>query len=454
MTLLLWMACSDAVDSATETDLPPVDSPVDSEPQGCTEQAVLTGDSCVLEAACSWQGDPKSFFGQSFDVGDLDGDGSVDLVVGAPGTASYAGEVVLLSGDGWANRAALWSGEDTSDYVGSDLVVVPDADGDGLADVLVGAMGVDQGELTATGAVVLLNGAGDTLARWDGIEAYDRLGWTVSGGVDLNTDGLSDLWMTGDWRDADDDTGSGAAYLFFGGASGGSVTDADVTLSGVGRASLGQAYAHGDFDGDGAMDTVVSAPYAEGYKGAVYRVSGGALPETLPAPWLVGEASSDAFGYRLAAGDFDGDGVAELAVGAPLNDRHDSAAGAVFVYSGQELVAVWTGEWMDTQAGTGLGVADTDQDGDDELLIGSVSAWRGLATHSGRVYAVDPLVGGTLSDAPLKVHGGGTKDYLGHPVLGADLDGDGRDEVLLGGPYVNNDGAYDVGSLYLFTGQE
>ena len=123
------------------------------------------------------------------------------------------------------------------------------------------------------------------------------------------------------------------------------------------------------------------------------------------------------------------------------------------MYSGQEVVSVWTGEWMDVQAGTGLGTADMDQDGQPELLVGSVSAFRGLATHAGRVYVVDALAGGALGDATTVVHGGGTKDYLGHPILGADVDGDGADDLLLGTAYVNQNGAYDVGSVYLFHGQ-
>ena len=458
MTLLLMMACLEPADSGLtppDDSTPVIDSPVDTQPQGCDARGGVSGEVCVLEAPCSWVGDSRAYFGTAMAVGDLDADGAVELVVGAPGHAGTvgtgAGAVFVLSGDGFPSREALISGPNTSDYFGSDVAIVPDAEGDR---VLVGAMGVDDDAAIGVGAAVLLNGEGTELARWSGVDAYDRVGWTVHSGADHDGDGVADVWLTSDWRDQDDDPGTGSANLFLGGAlNGGSIQDADLTLTGSGRANVGHAYVNGDFDGDGSTDLMVSAPYAEGYKGAVYQVSGGTSPEALPEPWAVGEASSDAFGFRLAAADFDGDGKDELVVGAPLNDRVDNAAGAVFVYSGQEVVSVWTGEWMDVQAGTGLGTADMDQDGQPELLVGSVSAFRGLATHAGRVYVVDALAGGALGDATTVVHGGGTKDYLGHPILGADVDGDGADDLLLGTAYVNQDGAYDVGSVYLFHGQ-
>jgi len=437
-----------------------VDSPVDTQQPGCTDRASVGEDTCVQEAACTWTGSAsKAFFGQAIAAGDVTGDGAMELVVGAPGTtvqldtgSGYgAGRVHVLSGEGWVDQTAVLEGRSSSAYVGSAVAVVPDVDGDGVADILIGAMGEDVIG-SASGAVYLVNGSGDQLARWTGLESYDRAGFEVHGGDDVDGDGIADLWVTGDFKAADDGLGPGAAYLLLGGQLvDGSLADADAVLQGNGQSSLGQAYASGDFDGDGYVDTMISAPYAEAYRGAVYRVPGGALPQALPDAWIEGVASSDAFGWRLAAGDFDGDGELDLAVGAPLNDQTDNAAGAVFVYTDDE-VAVWTGEWMESQAGSGLGAGDLDGDGSDELFIGAVATWRGLATKSGRVYVVDGQ-GGALGDAPLQVHGNSSKDYLGHPITSADLDGDGAEDLLLGTAYANRDQAYDVGSVYLFFGQ-
>ena len=157
MSLLLLLACPEPADSGLESRLDspadsPVDSLVDTAPSGCTDRVSVGPDTCVQEAGCIWTGAAsKAFFGQAVTFGDVTGDGAVDLVVGAPGTtvqldsgSGYgAGRVHILTGEGWGEQTDILEGRSSTAYVGSAVAVVPDVDGDGVADMLIGAMGED-----------------------------------------------------------------------------------------------------------------------------------------------------------------------------------------------------------------------------------------------------------------------------------------------------------------------
>ena len=479
---MIWLliACRGGDDPVT--DAPPAETAVDSqadtqdsdpvEPEaGCADERLpLEGEVCVLESPCTWTGGHSyGYFGMSLDAGDLDGDGRDDLVVGEPGHRpeglTNAGRVVLLSGtqvDEVSDPPELLS-EVSDAYLGNAVAVVGDANGDGVADLLVGQMGLSEGESFEGGAVLVLGGADfGASASWTGPETYGRAGWAVDG-ADLDGDGLSELIVTGGIRDEDDDVDRGRVYVLKGRESfdDGSLESADTVYVGQGSVEgCGQDLAHGDFDGDGLEDLAIGAPNGAGYDGRVWIVPGGGdeSGEVAMATWehhLDGENTYDAFGYKVAAGDLDGDGVAELIVGAPLNDQADSAAGKVHVFSQGEEIASFTGAWHDFQLGTGVHAGDLDGDGVDELLMGSVNAYRGLVTKGGHTaIATQAELGldvsvATLGDAVL---GGGVKDYSGSQHAIGDFDADGVGDLVVGGGYENHDGAYDVGAVHLFFG--
>lgn len=469
-------------------------------PQGCTQDAnpaPLGPETCVDEAPCRWSGSQTySYFAYALDGGaDLDGDGREDLVVGAPtfDTAAHqdAGLARLISGahleDG-LDPGVSFLGSADGDYAGTALAVLGDVDGDGVGDVVVGARGADDPTFLygEAGSASLLLGASEGFAdttwspaaSWYGERETSRTGTAVGAAGDVDGDGLADLLFGGELRvtdeDGDEDYGPGRVYLVSGRSSGwslgASAATADATFSGEGDSdAAGLAMAGADLDGDAYSDVIIGAPYAGSYRGRVYLYAGG--PDTLQGAfdlaeaevYLQGRATYDTFGWSLAAGDVTGDGVAELAVGAPLNDLSAASAGAVTLYDASDLsggpstLATWNGEADDHQLGMGLTMGrDLDGDGTGDLVMGAVSTWSGLVTKAGTTYVVpggdtwpaDPV---SAAEAAVQVHGAATKDYLGRANTLADLDGDGQADLIVGSGYTN-DGGYDVGTVYLFFG--
>ncbi len=491
ITLLILTGCRDkAADTTTvadsaATDTAPVDSGIVAE-QGCldAESPALSGDICVTAAPCSWSGGQSyEFFGYALDAGeDLDGDGTDEVVVGSLGWDGDGlvdnGRVVVISGGQLSEggQLAALSGTSHGDYLGSAIALIPDATGDGLAELLVGANGMDDGETGEVGAAILLSADLTGVATMLGERAYARAGSALAG-ADLDGDGLAELLITGELKENVDDRESyaiGRVYVVAGrtdGAWPAALADADASLSGEDDDDgAGVGLAAADLDGDGYRDLIIGAPYAA-YTGRVYALPGGAgfsgATSLSDAPIQIsGGSSSDAFGWAVTGGDLTGDGAAELVVGAPLDNTTWGDEGSVTLYGGgpdffsttPTALTTITGEQDDFQLGTGLDASgDINGDGIADLLMGSVSAYSGLATKSGRSYllhgraeGLEAITGAGQSDALL--FGAATKDYVGRANATGDIDGDGDDDLIIGSGYANIQGYYDVGQLYLFFG--
>jgi len=401
-----------------------------------------------------------------------------------------AGRVQLISGasldqaDG--EPQLQLTGMEYAEQLGSGMSMAGDVNGDGQLDLLVGAMGNDA-VLTNAGAAYLLLGPStdwttgtaqaSAAASFLGLNSYGRVGKIMAGGGDTDGDGLHEILLAGDLYTDGDDRSTGCAYLVMGMDTGWSldtsVADAQATFKGTG--SLDQAgmglVLRGDFDGDGYADPALGSPYAASYLGraSVYQGGPGSLAGTVTTEEatvvLGGEGVLDAYGWALAAGDLDGDGADELMVGAPLGDRPYDAAGEVYIYAGATdffegpgLLATLQGSWEDQQFGTSLQLGDLDDDGLADLLVGAVGAYSGIVTKNGRV---DLFLGASTTwaedtsctTAHASFHGAGVKDYLGSSAALGDLNGDGHDDLLLPSAYANVDSAYDVGQLSLFWGE-
>ncbi|MFZ5480713.1 MAG: integrin alpha, partial [Myxococcota bacterium] len=231
---------------------------------------------------------------------------------------------------------------------------------------------------------------------------------------------------TGAWRPRGDGSENDRLYLTSHAAEFRGVAEGDGF--GAAIASLG------DRDGDGLAELLVGAPEAD----AVYLLAGDSLTQggqTAPGDaWLEGEAG-DAFGYATAlAGDLDGDGTPDVAIGAPGRDDHAGAA----VVALDDGTLTLTGERPGDYAGGALaGAGDVDGDGLADLLVG---AWGqdGGATRGGAVYVVlgDALGDGVaLADASATLVSGEAGAYLGSALAGGhDYTGDGLPEVVVAAP--------------------
>jgi len=296
----------------------------------------------------------------------MDGDGRAEVVIGAlghdtPAGAQDAGRVFILSAKTMLGEPGGWSssisGEQFTGQLGYRVRMVGDVNGDNLADVLLGERGYD-GLFDNAGAAHLVLGSADGLpeamaieeldASFVGSSEYARVGVSMAGLGDVNGDGLADLAITGELKEmsgAYEVYREGAVYLVSGRETGWevdtSVEEADGVLIGettAGAAGLG--IAGGDFDGDGYADVAVGAPRAMASQGEVFILPGG--PEALSGEVLLssapvhlqGEFVDALYGWELAAGDVTGDGIADLIIGAPGSDRAYPMAGAAHVILG------------------------------------------------------------------------------------------------------------------------
>jgi hypothetical protein len=339
------------------------------------------------QADASFDGEAAGdFFGHDVaGAGDVNGDGLGDFLIGAyqgRGMQGRAGKAYLYLGRtqaDWGHAAALdgadavFLGERSSDFAGMALAGAGDVDGDGLGDMLIGALGNDAAGREA-GKVYLVRGrrqadwgTGFDLAGADasfqGTEAGLGAGRSVAGAGDVNRDGLADM-LVGAGGQADDaaDGLRGRDYLLLGRSAadwGGAydLAGADTTFSGVPLTdTLGCAVAGaGDVNGDGFDDVLLSAldrdPLSGQYDtGRCYLVLGrqdaarGAVSlaeaeQALDLTRLDGVGPGAATGYSLAGGgDVNGDRLSDVLVGSPRSEQGGQSAGQVDLILGKGMV--------------------------------------------------------------------------------------------------------------------
>ena len=289
----------------------------------------------------------RTFFAASLAVGpDLDGDGTPEVVTGG-NTFAY-----VFSGADGAQLAAFNSRD--PDALFSSAAWVPDVDGDGVGDAALGAPSASNDTGTRTGAVTLISGASfEQIARTALPDAAGeaRFGGTVALLGDTDADGTPELVVSADDEDSSTVPDGGRVYtveLIAG------LAEAPVLLAEGAEASglFGIALAVlDDVDADGVRDLVVTGQ-AQGAR-APFVVSGATGAVLYPVQDPVGVPGADlGIGAGLAGtGDLDGDGVGDFVVGDPVSILPDFRFSAnFFAFSGA------TGALLQS-------VADPDDDG-------------------------------------------------------------------------------------------
>lgn len=346
--------------------------------------------------------------------------------------------------------------------LGVPLAAGADVNGDGIADVLAGDRTYSW-TATYSGAVHALSGLdGRLLWRFDGAKAYDDTGFAVGFCDDVNGDGRAEV-LVGAPRapNGGADPGPGLVYL----ASGADGTPLRVHR-GLGHAYETEYFGWavtglGDQDDDGLGDYAVGAPFGPNWSGAwidagrmvVYSgATGAALAE------LRGSNRDQGLGESLARWrDFDGDGHEELLVGVPGFSGTRRAEGAAYIYSPsrRQVLAVVSGGREAMYLGQVVANAgDLDGDGIADFMCSYPGADVVGLNDNGYAVAISGLTLGRL----WHVTGIKSGDMLGSAIAaGGDLDRDGCEEVLVGvaGRHQGSGGSATVyGSVQVRSGRD
>ena len=378
-------------------------------------------------------------------VGDTNGDGYSDVLVGSPGDDSFgedAGRVVVLSG---LDGALLLDVTHTTpgDQLGVAVSGPGDVNGDGFADLLVGAYRSAVNGFHSGRALVFSGLDGAVLIDIAGPHVEAEFGIGVAGVGDVDGDGVGDFAVGAHHSDEmGDHSGSVRVY------SGASATLLYLFTGDEPTDDLGHVVAAaGDVDADGVPD-IIGGLHDNPDPGQA-RVYSGATGEVLIQ--LDGDMPSDFFGHAVAsAGDVDGDGHDDLLVGAALDDGAALNAGRALLVSGATGLTLreWSGVAANDQLGLWLSTAG-DFDGDgclDQVL--SVPGDDGAGFNAAAARVVSGWDGSVLVDLQ------GVSQGLRFDVVhdgGVDLDGDGRPEVVTGFPYDDVAGV-DTGRVRAWSG--
>jgi len=454
------------------------------------------GETEIYMAASStggWVGDVNySAFGLFIATKDLDGDGKNEIL-----SAIYNLDTDLedvggvryipghLEGDqtSWPEDDGRgWAGVIANAKLGYDLDFAGDWDGDGVEDIVSGAPyydAIEEDEDNNAGAAYIFSSEMETEtvdgALWSMLfeESDSFLGWSVAGLGDINGDELDDVLISA--RKADGDGNNrGQISVILGGSTSGD--DMPTIYGGSNGDQLGFTMdAVGDVDGDGVADVLVAAPYGDedpdvNGAGDLILLSVDDLmaetPITEDSTVFYGTVAQEAAGISLAGpGDFNGDGLDDLLIGAPNRDlTEDGDEGVAYVVLGSnvgwESMALSDahlqihGTTIGNKLSRYVGASgDIDGDGKAEVMLNEFN-WDGVEENMGMVYGI---LGGhpggiidAVTEADLYIAGDGKNDYLGRGIAPAgDTNGDG-----LGDFWIGASGAGTSGVLYLIEGAE
>jgi hypothetical protein len=406
-------------------------------------------------------------FGRSVSsAGDYDKDGNDDVIIGDPfedslGTSgTNVGRAYIFYGGSPMDDDfdISMTGEAAEDHFGLSVSNAGDFDNDGFDDIIVGAYQNDQGgsKNNAGRAYVFnfMDHVKDT--------ASGRTGYSVTEVGRFNADEYPDIAVGNPYYSSP--TYSEKVLVYYGGSPMNNVPDLTLT-AGTSDIKFGWSVASGDIDYDLYEDIIVGAPgWDDGSDldvGKVFIFFGNDEDPTVADVEITGEGAGDEFGYSVSvAGKFDGptynDDDMDVLVGAP---GYNSDDGRAYLFYGSDRMQtsiaasnadiIFTAHTDDERFGQSVsGVGDVNNDGGDDLIVGSPKYDSGFSSDVGRVY----LYYGDDSDPSTEeatFTGETANDEFGFSISGAgDMNNDGYEDIIVGAPKYSS----SKGRAYVFKG--
>ena len=428
-------------------------------------------------------------------AGDVNGDGRRDVIVGAPGaSAAYvlfgpfqAGTTIDLAN--LAGRGIVLRGT-PQQSAGTSVAAAGDVNGDGLADVVVGAPAAtphQEGPQIQPGRAYIVFGtrtphdidlsalgsAGISLTGGR-FHFPDAFGWQVAGVGDVDRDGRADVAIAAPGNPGfENEATRGRAYVVFGRRAPGTITMGRLGHSGfrIGFDELSSVSAAGDWNRDGRADIAVMANsavrviYGQRYRAAIdlahlgrhgltirtrhpYRFESGAVAGGMDvngdrrADVVIGEPFAHLVGFGPA------NGGAWLVPGSTSRQTRNLGASARRAWE----PAIGGRKWM-AGSSVALGRVNADRRADIVMVAdGSLAVVYGTATQ--RTVRLDaiPAGRGFLVDGSMEPAASGSPPGRGGfaTTAAGDLDGNRRAELLAGAPFASHEGRANAGSAYLF----
>ena len=364
-----------------------------------------------------------------------------------------------------AGYVSWWQGDQAGAHMGASVTAAGDYDGDGYADIIFGVPGYSNGQAGEGAIGSFRGGAGDYpggLMSFQTDQAGAQFGASVAAAGDVNGDGYADVVVGAPGFD-NGQTDEGRAYLFVG-AGGGLFMNSPWTLeSDQAGAGLGQSVATaGDVNGDGNSYEIIGIPgfdngQTDEGRAQVHLGSGEGLT-SLGWNAEINQASAQ-FGFSVAmAGDVNGDGYTDVLVGAPYYDNGQTDEGRAFLFygsvSGPNVSSSWHAEGDQATAWFGYALAsagDVNGDGYSDVIIGAYQ-FDNVETNEGKAFVYHGSATGLATTPAWTAEGNQASAQFGRSVATAgDVNGDGFSDVIVGAPYYDNV-QNDEGRAFLYSG--
>ncbi len=421
-------------------------------------------------------------FGTSVSAaGDVNGDGYSDVVVGAPyvtdGVNNSEGLAFIYHGSaagiGTAPVAILDDADAAGANFGHEVASAGDINGDGYADVIIGAYSFDDGANANEGRSFVYYGSAtgisaSPISNQDGGSQADMLfGISLASAGDVNGDGYSDI-VIGASQYNGSQIREGRAFVYHGSADGLS-TVVGAVFSHNNQADAQRGYfvnSAGDVNADGYSDVLVSARlYDDGFtdEGVVYVYHGSASGIATTPNYTLDDANQAGarFGSSASfAGDINGDGYGDVIVGADRYDNGNTDEGAAFIYYGSAtglaaLPAVILDGANQNTASFGFSVAaagDVNADGFSDVVVGAYQYDDVSSTNEGRAYIYHGSASGIANTPTTVLDNNQSGGNMGVAVNGAgDVNGDGYGDVLVGA-WLQDDDFNNEGVVFVYHG--